>query len=264
MLSATDISVSFRRRDGTSFFALDHVTVNIPDGAAVAIVGESGSGKSTLARVICGLQKPCGGKVVLDGADITGLSVRDRMRAAPGSMLQMVFQDAQGALNPRQRVGDSVAEVLRVHRPGTLKGAEEEIGAEVRRLFEKVGLAGELMSRYPAELSGGQCQRVCVARALALRPTILIGDEPVSALDVSVQARILRLFSEIRDPSLNGGRQMSLLLITHDLAVVSALCDYVYVLEKGKLVESGLPSAIFKNPAHPYTRRLLAAARAQS
>ena len=155
----------------------------------------------------------------------------------------MIFQDAIGALDPRQRVGDAIAEVGRVHR----------IPVDVDALLSQVGLPCEVARRYPSELSGGQCQRICIARALAMKPSLLIGDEPVSALDVSVQARILRLLGDLREK--NG---LSLLIITHDLAVVSALCDYVYVLEKGRVVEEGEPESIFAAPAHPYTRRLLA------
>ncbi len=160
----------------------------------------------------------------------------------PGG-IQMIFQDAVGALNPRQRVGDAIAEVGRVHK----------LAVDVDGLLSQVGLPAEVKTRFPNELSGGQCQRICIARALALRPSLLIGDEPVSALDVSVQARILRLLGDLREK--NG---LSLLLITHDLAVVSAVCDYVYVLERGKLVEEGVPETVFAAPQHPYTRRLLA------
>ena len=155
----------------------------------------------------------------------------------------MIFQDAVGALDPRQRVGDAIAEVGRVHH----------LDVDVDGLLAQVGLPAEYKTRFPSELSGGRCQRICVARALALRPSLLIGDEPVSALDVSVQARILRLLGDLREK--NG---LSLLLITHDLAVVSAVCDYVYVLERGHLVEEGAPEAVFTAPKHPYTRRLLA------
>ncbi len=270
MLSAEDITVTFKRRDGTSFAALDHVSLQVPDGGAVGLVGESGSGKTTLVRVICGLQKPDGGRVVFDvenhasaiglpgnGEQVTGnggqrptvkpsnrQTVKHSARTAcrPGG-IQMIFQDAVGALNPRQRVGDAIAEVGRVHK----------LEVDVDGLLSQVGLPPEIKTRFPNELSGGQCQRICIARALALRPSLLIGDEPVSALDVSVQARILRLLGDLREK-----RGLSLLLITHDLAVVSAVCDYVYVLEHGKLVEQGVPEAVFAAPKHPYTQRLLA------
>ena len=246
MLSAEDITVTFKRRDGTSFAALDHVSLQVPDGGAVGLVGESGSGKTTLVRVVCGLQKPDSGRVVFGNRinEPTGNRTNDSARAACGAGgIQMIFQDAVGALDPRQRVGDAIAEVGRVHR----------LAVDVAGLLAQVGLPAEIQTRLPSELSGGQCQRVCIARALALRPSLLIGDEPVSALDVSVQARILRLLGDLREK--NG---LSLLLITHDLAVVSAVCDYVYVLERGKLVEEGVPEAVFAAPKHPYTRRLLA------
>ena len=237
MLSAEDITVTFKRRDGTSFAALDHVSLQVPDGGAVGLVGESGSGKTTLVRVICGLQKPDSGRVVF------GKRTNDSSRATGAGGIQMIFQDAVGALDPRQRVGDAIAEVGRVHH----------LDVDVDGLLAQVGLPAEYKARFPSELSGGQCQRICVARALALRPSLLIGDEPVSALDVSVQARILRLLGDLREK--NG---LSLLLITHDLAVVSAVCDYVYVLERGRLVEEGAPESVFNAPKHPYTRRLLA------
>ena len=269
MLSAEDISVTFKRRDGSSFAALDHVSLQVPDGGAVGLVGESGSGKTTLVRVICGLQKPDGGRVVFglaeNNATAVGLpgnreqgtgkqrptvkpSNRQTVKHSAGTAcrpggIQMIFQDAVGALNPRQRVGDAIAEVGRVHK----------LEVDVDGLLQQVGLPAEIKTRFPNELSGGQCQRICIARALALKPSLLIGDEPVSALDVSVQARILRLLGDLREK-----RGLSLLLITHDLAVVSAVCDYVYVLERGKLVEEGVPETVFAAPKHPYTRKLLA------
>jgi peptide/nickel transport system ATP-binding protein len=251
LLSAEDITVTFKRRDGSSFAALDRVSLQVPDGGAVGLVGESGSGKTTLVRVICGLQKPDSGRVFF-GRDEERTTVKRsngqtvqysaRMACRPGG-IQMIFQDAVGALDPRQRVGDAIAEVGRVHR----------LEVDVDGLLKQVGLPTEIKARFPNELSGGQCQRICVARALALRPSLLIGDEPVSALDVSVQARILRLLGDLREK-----QGLSLLLITHDLAVVSAVCDYVYVLEKGRMVEEGVPEAVFASPKHPYTRRLLA------
>lgn len=251
MLSAKDISVSFRRRDGSVLEALAGVSLEVGDHEAVGLVGESGSGKTTFARVLCGLQKPGGGSVTLDGRDVTALSVRERLAVSGGrSSLQMIFQDAVGALNPRMRVRDALAEVLRVH--GICRAREAD--GEVARLLGLVGVPQSLAGRFPRELSGGQCQRVCIARALALRPGLLIGDEPVSALDVSVQARILRLLGDLREKS-----GLSMLLITHDLAVVSAVCDRVCVLEKGRLVEQGAPAEVFASPRHPYTRRLLAA-----
>ena len=271
MLSAEDITVKFKRRDGSVFAALDCVSLKVPDGGAVGLVGESGSGKTTLIRTICGLQKPDGGRVVFDAAENNSSAIglpgnwergtgNGELRPAvkpsnrqtvkhcvqapcrPGG-IQMIFQDAVGALNPRQRVGDAIAEVGRVHR----------IAVDVEELLREVGLPAEIQTRFPNELSGGQCQRICVARALALKPSLLIGDEPVSALDVSVQARILRLLGDLREK-----QGLSLLLVTHDLAVVSAVCDYVYVLEKGRMVEEGVPGEVFSAPKHPYTRRLLA------
>lgn len=245
MLEAKNISVSFRRKGGTAFKALDSVSVSIPDGKTVGLVGESGSGKTTLVRTLCGLIRPDSGCVMQDGTPISPGCINGR--------ISMVFQDAAGALDPRQRIGDAIGETLKVRR--TVPSVQ--VDAETRRLLELVGLPQDVASKRPSELSGGQCQRACIARAIAVRPSILIGDEPVSALDVSVQARILRLFDDLMHRE-EGGLD-SLFIITHDLAVVSAICDYVYVLEKGRIVEEGIPEEIFKAPSHPYTRRLLAA-----
>ena len=252
MLEARNITVTFRRPGGARFKALDAVSVSIPDGKTVGLVGESGSGKTTLVRTLCGLVKPDAGEIRHTGAGTGGLA-RGTQGKAGGNRVSMVFQDASGALDPRQRIGAALAETLRVRRVVPAHAVD----AEVARLLKLVGLPGDVADKRPSEMSGGQCQRVCIARAIAVRPSVLIGDEPVSALDVSVQARILRLFSDLMgDPS---SVLKSLFIITHDLAVVSAICDYVYVLEKGRVVEEGVPAAIFANPGHPYTRRLLAA-----
>ncbi len=239
MLKVKNLTVTFPRRDGTTFNALDNVSISIPDGQTIAIVGESGSGKTTLVRTICSLQKATSGEVIFENGK------KDKV--------SMVFQDAVGALNPKQTIGSAIKEVLRYHKIVP----KDETDAEVKRLLTLVGLPLALADSRPTALSGGQCQRACIARALALRPTLLIGDEPVSALDVSVQARILRLFSELmqeKESNLN-----SLLIITHDLAVVSSICDYVYILKQGRIVEEGKPGVIFSSPQHPYTKRLLAA-----
>ena len=245
MLEARNVTVTFKRRGGERFKALDDVSISVPDGRTVGLVGESGSGKTTLVRTLCGLLVPDAGSVS------TGPRGEDGA-AAPGKVA-VVFQDASGALDARQSIHDAVAEALRVHRTVPRR----EIAAEAGRLLRLVGLPPDVDAKRPGGLSGGQCQRACIARALAVRPSVLIGDEPVSALDVSVQARILRLFASLmKDPS---SGLKSLFIITHDLAVVSAVCDYVYVIERGRIVEEGEPAAVFASPSHPYTRRLLAA-----
>lgn len=252
MLEVRDVSVSFTRRDGTRFLALDRVSISAADGEIVGIAGESGSGKTTLVRTICGLQKPDSGEVLLDGRPIPG---RPGMRGCRGRLpVSMVFQDAAGALDPRQTAGDAIAEALRVH--GIVP--RHMVAAETAALMRRVGLPADVAAKRPGEMSGGQCQRVCIARAIAPRPSLLIGDEPVSALDVSVQARILKLFATLLADGGNGLR--AILLVTHDLAVASALCGRVYIMERGRVVESGAPSQMFSAPRHPYTRRLLAAA----
>lgn len=246
--------MTFRRRGGEPFKALDGVSVTVREGGITGLVGESGSGKTTLVRTICGLQKPDAGTVTLFGAKV--YAAREVAKAAGSALpVSMVFQDAAGALDPKQSAEDSIAEALRVHKVAP----PAEIPAMARELMRRVGLPRDVAGRRPGEMSGGQCQRVCIARAIAPRPMLLIGDEPVSALDVSVQARILKLFRELLDSPENGLK--AILLVTHDLAVVSAVCDYVYVLERGRVVEEGEPGRIFASPAHPYTRRLLAAAQ---
>ncbi len=251
-LAAENIVVTFRRRGAGRFKALDCVSLAIEPGQAVGLIGESGSGKSTMVRVLMGLLRPDEGRVLLDGRD-TYATPASRARAdSPRRAVQMIFQDAVGALNPRQTVFAALAEVLKVHgfiRPGRA-GREEQ----VRELLAQVGIPARAMRQLPRALSGGQCQRVCIARALAARPSILIADEPVSALDVSVQARILRLLVELRR-----ARGLSLLLVAHDLAVVRAVCDHALVLQRGRVVEAGPPARLFTAPQHPYTRRLLAA-----
>lgn len=252
MLEARGVTVSFRRRGGDPFKALDDVSVAIPDGKVVGLVGESGSGKTTLVRTLCGLQKPDCGGVLLDGRDVGAGLRRGRGRALP---ISMVFQDAAGALDPRQTAFDAVAEALRVHHVVP----RADVAGETRRLLATVGLPADVAYRRPGEMSGGQCQRVCIARALAPRPSILVGDEPVSALDVSVQARILKLLAKLLADGENGLR--SILLVTHDLAVVATVCDYAYVMAAGRVVEEGEPRRLFSAPRHDCTRRLLAAAQ---
>ncbi len=252
MLEARGITVEFRRRGGEPFRALDNVSLKAADGMITGLVGESGSGKTTLVRTICGLQKPSSGEVLIDGRDAG--EAYAAARRGGGLPVSMVFQDASGALDPRQTALDAVAEALRVHG----LAPRPRIRDEAARLLSTVGLPADVAGRRPGAMSGGQCQRVCIARAIAPRPAILIGDEPVSALDVSVQARILKLFAKLLAERANGLR--AILMITHDLAVVSAICDYVYVLERGRIVEHGVPSEMFAAPRHAYTRRLLQAA----
>ncbi|MGL4242927.1 MAG: ABC transporter ATP-binding protein [Beijerinckiaceae bacterium] len=228
--------------------AVDGVSLDIRRGETFAIVGESGCGKSTLARLILRLIDPTSGQVVFDGEDVTAATpeaVR-KMR----SRMQIVFQDPFSSLNPRMTVGDLVGEPIVTH--GLASGAE--LTREILRVLRLVGLLPEHAARYPHEFSGGQRQRIGIARALASRPTILIGDEPVSALDVSIRAQILNLLEDLKQEL-----GLTLILVSHDLSVVRHTSDRVAVMYLGKVVEIAPVEDLFSNPRHPYTRALMAA-----
>ena len=229
--------------------AVDDVSLSIDRGTALALVGESGSGKTTLGRVILRLIDPTGGSVSFDGTDVLGLKPAP-LRAFRRRM-QIVFQDPAGSLNPRMRVGTAVREPIEVH--GLAKGTAAK--DRVASLFSEVGLDPDLMDRYPHELSGGQKQRVGIARALSVEPEFLVLDEPVSALDVSVQAQVLNLLADLQR-----ARGLTYLFIAHDLAVVRHVADRVAVMYLGKIVEEGPIDDIYVAPRHPYTTALLSAA----
>jgi oligopeptide/dipeptide ABC transporter ATP-binding protein len=229
--------------------AVDGVSFTLGRGEILGLVGESGSGKSTVANCVMRLTEPTEGRIVVNGTDVTHLS-RRRMRPLRRE-LHMVFQDPYSSLNPRRTLGDIVGEPVRLHR--IAKG--RTLDATVATILDTVGLRAELRYRYPHELSGGQRQRVGLARALVLRPSVLVADEPVSALDVSVQASILNL---LRDLQQDMG--FSCLFITHDLATVEFLCDRVAVMYLGQIVELAERTELFRNPQHPYTQALLSAA----
>lgn len=235
-------------RDG-QLRALDGVTFTLPEGQTLGIVGESGCGKSTLARLICGLEEPTSGGVTLGGVSLKSATRVERRRLT--RFCQMVYQDPMGSLNPRQRVHDIVGEPLRIHKAGT--GTEQE--RRVRQLLHRVGLPADAGDRYPHAFSGGQRQRIAIARALALRPRLLVADEPVSALDVSVQAQVLNLLADLRE-SLG----LTLIVVSHDLSVVRWIADRVMVMYLGKVVEEGPCDDVFLHPQHPYTRALIASA----
>lgn len=224
--------------------ALDGISLAVARGETLGIVGESGSGKSTLARCLLRLLPVHGGRIVFDGTDITRLPERRLRRLRP--RLQMVFQDSGGSLNPRRRVGDLIAEPLRVHRP------ESDISGRVHQLLELVGLDPLHLARYPHEVSGGQRQRIAIARALALGPDLIVADEPVSALDVSVQAQIVNLLMDLQQRL-----GLALIFIAHDLAVVRQIAGRVAVMQRGAIVETGPTERVFAAPAHPYTALLL-------
>ncbi|MBR0795751.1 ABC transporter ATP-binding protein [Bradyrhizobium jicamae] len=227
--------------------AVKGVSLHLPRGATLGIVGESGSGKSTLARCIVRLIDPDAGSILLDGKDWAKLTP-DQVRRETRH-IQMVFQDPFASLNPRRKAAELVAQGPIVH------GVDRAVAiAEAKRLFELVGLDPSAGDRFPHEFSGGQRQRIGLARALALKPDVLVADEPVSALDVSVQAQVLRLLAELRQQL-----GLSIVFITHDLRVAAQICDLVAVMKDGAVVEQGTTAEVFGNPQHPYTQALLSA-----
>jgi oligopeptide transport system ATP-binding protein len=228
--------------------AVDNVSFTIEEGETFGLVGESGSGKTTTGRCILRLIEPTSGQVRFKGEDVLGFS-KPRMRQARRDM-QIVFQDPYSSLNPRMRVGDIVEEPLIIHRIGR----KPERRARVVELFDLVGLDPSQLARYPHQFSGGQRQRIGLARALALNPSLIIADEPVSALDVSVQAQVINLLMDLQDRL-----KLTYLFIAHDLRLVRHICSRVAVMYLGKIVEMGATDALFASPAHPYTRALLSA-----
>jgi oligopeptide/dipeptide ABC transporter ATP-binding protein len=255
MIEVRDVSTHFPLESGFIFKhqtgtvkAVDEVSFTVKQGEVLGLVGESGSGKSTLARTIMQLVPPSSGTVILGGKNLTA-STTGEIRTAR-SALQMVFQDPFASLNPRMTVFDALAEPLRVHAIVP----ESEVPARVAKLMAQVGLAPRFMGKYPHEFSGGQRQRIAIARALALEPKVIIADEPVSALDVSIQAQILNLLARlVRDMNL------TMIFIAHDLSVVKHISDRIAVMYRGKIVELGPTLDIMERPQHPYTRTLLAA-----
>jgi ABC-type oligopeptide transport system ATPase subunit len=227
---------------------VDAVSFTIDEGETFGLVGESGSGKTTTGRCILRLIEPTSGDVRFKGEDVLGYS-RARMRQARRDM-QIVFQDPYSSLNPRMRVGSIVEEPLIIHRVGD----SAQRRTRVAQLFELVGLDPSLVTRYPHQFSGGQRQRIGLARALALNPSFIIADEPVSALDVSVQAQVVNLLMDLQSKL-----KLTYLFIAHDLRLVRHICSRVAVMYLGRIVEIGSTEAIFAAPAHPYTRALLSA-----
>jgi oligopeptide/dipeptide ABC transporter ATP-binding protein len=246
LLRCTGVRKSFRRGGGRVLRAVDGVDLEIHEGETVGLVGETGCGKSTFARCVAGLHRLDGGRVEFDGRDVA-TARRDR---AFRRDVQVIFQDPYSSLNPRRRVGAVIGDPFAVHGIGTRR----ERRHRVQELMEQVGLNPEHYNRFPAEFSGGQRQRIGIARALALRPRLIICDEPVSALDVSVQAQILNLLVDLQDRL-----GLSYLFISHDLSVVRHACDRVAVMYLGRIVESGPAQACFTANRHPYTRALVSA-----
>jgi oligopeptide/dipeptide ABC transporter ATP-binding protein len=229
--------------------AVDGVDIDVLPGQAVGLVGESGCGKTTTGRCILRLIEPTEGEIRFNGKDVRMMTAG--MLRAMRREMQIIFQDPFGSLNPRRTVYETLAEPLKLHG---ICSTKPELRAEVRRLLERVGLDPDYLDRYPHQFSGGQRQRVGIARALSVRPKFIVCDEPVSALDVSVQAQILNLLADLRTEL-----GLSYLFIAHDLAVVRHLCDVVAVMYLGRVVEVGPVDQIFENPTHPYTQALLSA-----
>jgi peptide/nickel transport system ATP-binding protein/oligopeptide transport system ATP-binding protein len=253
LLEVRGLTKEFSRKRGlfggsSILRAVDGVTFDVDAGETFGLVGESGSGKTTTGRCILRLIEPTSGEVRFNGEDVLGFS-RARLRRARRDM-QIVFQDPYSSLNPRMRVGAIVEEPLVIHAIGS----KPERKARVAELFELVGLDPSQLSRYPHQFSGGQRQRIGLARALALNPSLIIADEPVSALDVSVQAQVINLLMDLQ-----ARLELTYLFIAHDLRLVRHICSRVAVMYLGKIVEMGPTESLFASPAHPYTRALLSA-----
>ncbi len=251
LLSLADVTKHYRpggllARSAAPVQAVSGVSLEIAAGATLGIVGESGCGKSTLGRMVVGLEKPTEGEVRLRGTALGSMS-RPQRRAARYDV-QMMFQDPYAALNPRMTLARIIEEPLRAKGGLT----RQQRRSQVRQLAEETGLAAGQLDRYPRELSGGQRQRVGLARALATSPALIVADEPVSALDVSVRSQILNLMT-----ALQAEHQLSYLMVSHDLTVIHYLADHIAVMYLGKIVESGPPAQLFRSPAHHYTRALI-------
>lgn len=235
-----------------SVLAVDGVSLTVASGQRLGIVGESGSGKSTLIRMLAALDSPTSGTIMFRGRDITGARERDlgELRAA----VQLVFQDPRSSLDPRMRVGDIITEPLRSRLLRVRKDVPTDPKARLAEVIAAVGLPPDSATRYPHEFSGGERQRIAIARALAPAPDVLIADEPVSALDVSVRAQVLNLLND-----LVSSYGLTLIMVSHDLSVVRHVCDSVIVMRNGRIEESGPTAEVYANPKAPYTAELLAA-----
>jgi ABC-type oligopeptide transport system ATPase subunit len=243
------VRTGFLSRNVSDLKAVDGVSLGINEGETLGLVGESGSGKTTLGKVIIRLEEPTEGQVLFGGRNVFSLKGNDLKEYR--REVQMIFQDPSASLDPRMTAGESIGEALLIHG---MEDEEERLRG-VEELLTEVGLEAGHASRYPHEFSGGQKQRIGIARALALRPSLIIADEPVSALDISIQAQILNLLTELKSE-----RNVSLLFIAHNMGVVRYLCDRVAVMKAGRIVEEGEVEEVFTSPRHPYTRALLDAA----
>ena len=236
----------FPMKKKTVLKAVDNVTMDIYKGEILSLVGESGSGKTTLGRTISRLYKKTNGEILYNGKPVEDYSLKDFTKE-----IQMIFQDPQASLNPRMTVGDIVAEGIDIHK---LASSKQERMEKVYSLLELVGLNREHASRFPHEFSGGQRQRIGIARALAVNPSVLVCDEPISALDVSIQAQVVNLLKDLQKE-----RNLTMLFIAHDLSMVKYISDRVAVMYRGKVVELGTPDAVYGDPVHSYTKSLISA-----
>jgi oligopeptide transport system ATP-binding protein len=249
LLEVEDLDVHFGRPDAAGTVkAVDSVAFSVEKGKTLGLVGESGCGKSTTGYAILQLVRATSGRVLFNGVDLCQVNKRElrRMRRK----LQIIFQDAHASLNPRMPIGDLVGEALDIH--GLFRGKAR--AGRIRELLDMVGLSGHLFERYPHELSGGQAQRVAICRALAVEPELIICDEPVSALDVSIQAQIVNLLQDLQEKL-----SLTYIFISHDLSVVRHISDQVAVMYLGKIVEMAGKEEIYASPAHPYTKSLMSA-----
>ena len=250
LLQVKDLKQYFKVNSGYTVRAVDGVSFDIYPGETYGLVGESGSGKSTIGRSIIRLYEPTAGQILFDGKDISG-RLDKKATQALRTQMQMIFQDPMACLNPRKKVGEIIGEGLDIHH---LYSSHAERKEKIDRILAKVGLAPEHADRYPHQFSGGQRQRVGIARALIMDPKLIIADECISALDVSIQAQVVNLMKDIQQET-----GTAYLFIAHDLSMVKYISDRIGVLHLGHLLETGTTEEIFSNPVHPYTRSLLSA-----
>lgn len=246
ILTVHDLAKHFEQKNGDGFVAVDCVSFSMRAGECVGLVGGSGCGKSTIAKMLCGLLPPTSGQIVLCGREVAyekGVRSQSWVQA-----VQMVFQNPISSFDPRRTLGDGISESLR-----NLGVPKNEALRRARSLLEQCGLSPDIADRFPREVSGGQCQRAAIARALAPDPSLIICDEATSALDVTVQAQVVQLLARIQQE-----RGLALLFVCHDLALVQGFCDRVLVMQAGRIVEQGVARTILAHPQHPYTQQLLA------
>lgn len=250
LLKVENLKQYFKVSSSYTVKAVDNVSFEIFPGETYGLVGESGSGKSTIGRSVIRLYQPTAGRIIFDGRDISNRMNKDAWETLRTNM-QMIFQDPMACLNPRKKVGEIIGEGLDIHHLWTTRQERE---AKIQRILKKVGLAPEHIERYPHQFSGGQRQRVGIARALIMNPKLVIADECISALDVSIQAQVVNMMKDIQEET-----GCAYLFIAHDLSMVKYISDRVGILHLGHLLETGTTDEIFNNPVHPYTRSLLSA-----